>query len=595
MKKCYLLSLLLLVCISSFALPTVNSLEQTQYRWRNNNGSESAATWKAAANAPLTQTTFNETLRLRTEYYCFGTGGTLPLNHNISYSKDGGITWTPITEATNNDFVLVSSTGAPHGTNTTNQLGTATGGTYVAGKVVSQNAPNMGFNLNSDERTEMEWVIQPTIFCQNATTYLFESPSVTVTSARGQLTTDFGCVTPVVTVAPSISRCGIGSVQLTASIDGTGGTLVWWSAATGGSIIGMGSSVNSPVFPASTTVYVEGRRNGCATPRIPVQIIIDQTTLSIDVADGTYCVDDVLSLTTSPVYPATYTYLWSNNSTAPNLDVTPTNGVQNQYHVMVTSPNGCIKRDTINVTVNPKLQVDLGNDTIVCSNTPLTLDAGNPGATYQWSTGAQTQSITTLTGGTYSVAVTNEYDCTTTDEIVIGARQEASTEGFNFIPKFEIELGRIEFHPINAVAVDSFFWDFGDGATSMLENPTHVYSEEGAYTVSLRVKNDCGFKDTSLMIHVDMVLGISEGREALNDLDLFPVPAGSRMTISSASGNTRIKTIAVYNTMGQEQIRLENINSTRYELEVASQPSGHYFMRIETDKGIVYRRFNISK
>ncbi len=39
---------------------------------------------------------------------------------------------------------------------------------------------------------------------------------------------------------------------------------------------------------------------------------------------------------------------------------------------------------------------------------------------------------------------------------------------------------------------NSVEWDFGDGSSSMLVNPTHTYSENGIYTVSLTVNNDCG-------------------------------------------------------------------------------------------------------
>jgi PKD repeat protein len=36
----------------------------------------------------------------------------------------------------------------------------------------------------------------------------------------------------------------------------------------------------------------------------------------------------------------------------------------------------------------------------------------------------------------------------------------------------------------------SYEWDFGDGATSTGENPTHAYRAEGSYTVSLKVTDD---------------------------------------------------------------------------------------------------------
>jgi PKD repeat protein len=38
----------------------------------------------------------------------------------------------------------------------------------------------------------------------------------------------------------------------------------------------------------------------------------------------------------------------------------------------------------------------------------------------------------------------------------------------------------------------TFDWDFGDGDTSALEDPTHVYPEGGPYTPTLTVSNMCG-------------------------------------------------------------------------------------------------------
>lgn len=38
----------------------------------------------------------------------------------------------------------------------------------------------------------------------------------------------------------------------------------------------------------------------------------------------------------------------------------------------------------------------------------------------------------------------------------------------------------------------SFFWDFGDGTTSSLENPVHTYTKSKNYTVTLTVKNTTG-------------------------------------------------------------------------------------------------------
>ncbi len=74
--------------------------------------------------------------------------------------------------------------------------------------------------------------------------------------------------------------------------------------------------------------------------------------------------------------------------------------------------------------------VDLGPDQDLCDGS-ITLDAGAfPAATYQWSTGASTQTIAVDVSGIYSVTVTN--DCgVAQDEIFInfdGAQQEVRNE-----------------------------------------------------------------------------------------------------------------------------------------------------------------------
>lgn len=47
---------------------------------------------------------------------------------------------------------------------------------------------------------------------------------------------------------------------------------------------------------------------------------------------------------------------------------------------------------------------------------------------------------------------------------------------------------------------DSFFWDFGDGAISLEENPEHTYVAEGDYTVCFVVTNGCGSDSTCMTV-----------------------------------------------------------------------------------------------
>ncbi len=51
-------------------------------------------------------------------------------------------------------------------------------------------------------------------------------------------------------------------------------------------------------------------------------------------------------------------------------------------------------------------------------------------------------------------------------------------------------------------AVTSWLWDFGDGNTSIMQNPTHTYTVEGTYAVCMTVTNDCGTDSSCSAVEV---------------------------------------------------------------------------------------------
>ncbi|HYK55589.1 MAG TPA: PKD domain-containing protein, partial [Flavisolibacter sp.] len=52
-------------------------------------------------------------------------------------------------------------------------------------------------------------------------------------------------------------------------------------------------------------------------------------------------------------------------------------------------------------------------------------------------------------------------------------------------------VNKLEFDFADAsIGAQTWSWDFGDGATSTIKNPRHVYSDYGTYTVTLTVTND---------------------------------------------------------------------------------------------------------
>ena len=64
--------------------------------------------------------------------------------------------------------------------------------------------------------------------------------------------------------------------------------------------------------------------------------------------------------------------------------------------------------------------VDLGPDTGSCTGLSLQLNAGSGFASYVWSTGATTQTLSVSANGTYEVTVTDPFGCVSTDDIYVG-------------------------------------------------------------------------------------------------------------------------------------------------------------------------------
>jgi PKD repeat protein len=110
---------------------------------------------------------------------------------------------------------------------------------------------------------------------------------------------------------------------------------------------------------------------------------------------------------------AATSYLWSTNAVTSTISAV----ASGEYVVSAFSSNNCVAKDTINVSINAAPVVSLGKDTVLCQPNSLALNAGNPGASFVWSTNVVTQKITANQSGTYIVRVTNQANCSASDTI----------------------------------------------------------------------------------------------------------------------------------------------------------------------------------
>jgi PKD repeat protein len=135
------------------------------------------------------------------------------------------------------------------------------------------------------------------------------------------------------------------------------------------------------------------------------------------------------------------------------------------------------------------------------------LSTGSP-TSWSWDFGdtgtdiVQNPSHTYTTAGTYSVRLIATGECgpdtlVQTDLIVVSA-PPAPVAGFSGDPVSGCAPLEVAFTDESAGDITSWAWDFGDGETDVLQNPTHIFVAAGTFTVSLTVTGPGG-DDTKVM------------------------------------------------------------------------------------------------
>lgn len=176
-----------------------------------------------------------------------------------------------------------------------------------------------------------------------------------------------------------------------------------------------------------------------------------------------------------------FTYLWqpTGNTTAAVSNLQP-----GSYTVTVTDASGCTSLDTVIVPLDTTgFSVHLGNDTTFCGAISLLLDAGLPGANYNWSTGASTQTITVSSAGTYWVQASTGL-CQDGDSVqvaVVLPPEIAGNGSFCEQPVVTLTAGNTQ--------AGSYLWSTGDTTAAI------TVTQPGTYSVTVAAQQ-CTFTDS---------------------------------------------------------------------------------------------------
>lgn len=224
---------------------------------------------------------------------------------------------------------------------------------------------------------------------------------------------------------------------------------------------------------ASTSVVV--------LPANPFSVSISSTNVSVcNGSDGT--------ATAMPTGGAgNYTYQWNTGATTQTI----TGLSEGTYVVVVTDANGCQATAFVTITAPSSPQLGIMTTDETCSGdndgtATAVAVGGTPPYSYQWNTGATTQTITGLGPGVYTATVTDAAGCmeTASGVVAAGAQVQLMLSGQD-VSCYGYSDGGATAVAFGGSAPYTYLWNTG------ASTPTITNLPSGSYSITATDANGC--------------------------------------------------------------------------------------------------------
>ncbi len=310
----------------------------------------------------------------------------------------------------------------------------------------------------------------------------------------------------------------------------------------------------------------------------PVILPFNQTTI---------CEGDSVLIQAQPFV----SYLWPDGSTNDFIYAK----ADSTYVLEVVDGIGCLLIDSVNVDLQ-SVSVDLGPDQTICSGNAVTLDAGAGFNSYLWSTGETTQTISATLEQDYTVTVQDNLGCSATDTVAVIFAASNITPNFLVVSQACV-ADTLQFLEFSDVIPDAVSWDFGDGATSTEQHPTHIYADSGQFVVTLTVSlGDCLNKQIQKTVDIDdcglNLRSVQFSEVAPPEINLYPNPSQGEVNFHLQKPANQKASATVYDLSGRILYFEEFSDETEIKrvMDLTFLEDGIYIVRAKVGREVLTRR-----
>ncbi|MEM8888869.1 MAG: T9SS type A sorting domain-containing protein [Bacteroidota bacterium] len=389
-------------------------------------------------------------------------------------------------------------------------------------------------------------------------------------------------------ISTTDAACGASDGSATVTPSGTAPyTYLWSTGATTATVSGLAAGL----YTVTTT-----DANSCElTESVEVQNSGSIPAISVTSAGWVGCSETgggAIDLTISGGMAA-YSYAWSSGQTTEDLSGL----AEGMYTVTVTDANNCTDTEVINISQPSVMELAIASQTdLLCAGDnsgviTASLSGGQTPYTTSWDTNPASTglSIGNLSGGTYTLTVTDDLGCMKTTAATL---TEPSPIVVSVADTSETAAGAMNGSATATVsggtAPYTYSWDNGSDS-SRIDSLI-----AGTYILTVTDANNCVVMDT---VEVQQwAVGIEDELAAgINALSIYPNPNQGQFSLDLSLQNPESVVISVFDLRGRKVFEEKTEKGLQFEklIKINDGGKGMYVLQIQSPKGLAIRKFVI--